>query len=273
MKSLLVVGCGYVGSAFAQSVAQQHIPVWGLRRNPDKSDAIRALGVEPICADLLLPETLQLPHTEVVVVAVPPNWRENQGRDYVQGIQNLINVLQSQPPKRLIWISSTSVYSQQDGEWVDESTDPQPAQERSRILLEAESAVLQAPFETMVLRLGGIYGPQRDRVSLLQNGRASVQSTDYINQIHLEDIVGILGLLIEKGQAGEVYLGVDDQPTPKNEFYKWLMVRAGVTVAESAKQDSARASGNKRCSNQKIKKLGYVFKYPTFREGFGTILS
>lgn len=271
-QSLLILGYGYVGSAFARYSAHDYARIWGVRRNADFEAWMREAGVEPRFMDLSRSGGLELPEADHVVSTLPPRWRENDGDEYLQSAYNCARALELRPPQKFVWISSTGVYGQTGGAWVDESTPPQPDSRRAKILLEAEKTILDAGIPSIVLRLGGIYGPGRDRLSLLRKGRAAIHSEAFINQIHLDDIVGIIRLLLEKGRPGEIYLGVDDHPAPKREFYSWLLQKVSIKPSEPD-QRAGRGPADKRCSNRKIKALGYDFKYPSYREGFSALLS
>jgi len=274
---LLIVGCGYVGLALSRTLSTEGWRVWGLRRNPEAYRELEAAGAEPVLADLTQPKTLHaLPAAEYVVACQGAGRQGDPRRTYVEGTANLLTALAITPPTRYLFISSTSVYGECGGAWVDETTPPKPITDETRIWLEAESLVLAAPFPSMVLRLAGIYGPGRDRLRLIREGIAPIEAGEYLNQIHVDDIVGMLRCLLERGQAGEVYLGADDEPVQKSVFYRWLAQQAGVPLRQDPVLGAVPPShhpGNRRCRNAKIKALGYTFKYPNYRVGFANLLS
>ena len=273
LPKLLIAGCGYVGLALSRSVSTKGWAVWGLRRTPEATGLLRAAGAEPLIADLTKPQTLrQLPTVDDVVSCQSPGRAGDYGATYLEGAQNLVSALATQSPKWLLWISSTGVYGQSHDEWVDEATPPQPTTERGRMLLAAEALVLAAPCPSMILRLGGIYGPGRDRLDLLYRGDAAIQATGYINQIHVDDVVGIIECLLERGEPRQIYLGVDDAPALRAEFYPWLAEQAGIQLPRASQSRNTRSSGSKRCLNQRIKALGYSLKYPDYRTGFAAVL-
>ena len=271
---VLIAGCGYVGLALSRHLAKESWSVWGLRRSESARDELKAAGAVPLIANLANRQTLSgLPVVDYVVSCQAPG---KGGRDYrstyLEGARNLIEAIRSKAPKKFLWVSSTSVYGQSNDEWVNEETMPEPASENAGILLEAESVVLNSPFPSLVLRLGGIYGPGRERFQLLQNGTVSVHDPGYLNHIHVDDVVRLIRFLLECGAPGEVYLGVDDEPVLRSGFYRWLADRAGIEPAGARAPDRMRSVTSKRCSNQKIKSLGFVFKYPTYREGFSNLM-
>ncbi len=280
MKAL-IVGCGYVGGRLAEVLLDQGHEVWGLKRDVDSLKALEGRGLKPLAASLMNPGSLtHLPPAELVVLCQAPSREADNYRDtYHHGTEHLLESL-SKKPKKIILISSTSVYGAADGSWVDESDDPaakgfEPGEpgENARALLDMEKLVLRCGVPAVVFRLGGIYGPGRNRVKALVEGLMEpVFSENYTNRIHVEDVVSGILFLAEKGRAGEVYLGVDDYPCTQREFYGWLCDKLSLLPpADRAARPAAHAS-NKRCMNKKIKKLGLAFKYPTFKEGYQELL-
>lgn len=273
-RTLLIAGCGYVGLALSRSLITRGWTVWGLRRSPEASGLIQHAGARPILADLTQPSTLtRLPLVDCVVCCQAPGGDPTAYRStYLDGTRNLIQALQVAPPRKLLWISSTRVYGQSREEWVDEETEPMPTSEEARILLEAEGLALQAPFPSLVLRLAGLYGPGRDHLALLRRGRAPIDAAGFLNQIHIDDVVGLIELLLERGEPKQIYLGVDDEPVRRADFYRWLAERAGIPIPLAPADATARASG-KRCSNRKVKALGYRFVHPDYRAGYAQLLA
>ena len=161
--NVLVAGCGYVGSALAAELVRDGHRVFGLKRDPSSLPD----GVTPVRADLTDPATLRgLPHDiERVVYAVSPSGRTEDAYEaaYVTGLTNLLDALSSSgaPVKRVVLTSSTAVYGQDGGEWVDETSETEPTRFSGRILLRAERALLDGPFDGVAVRLSGIYGPGR----------------------------------------------------------------------------------------------------------------
>ena len=282
---ILIAGCGYVGTALGKYLVRSGHEVWGIRR---QWPADRANGIRPITADLSKFASLQdLPPADVVVLCQAPSRQDDRYREtYFEGTRNLVAALRDKKPRKLILISSTSVYSQKGGEWVDEATPPgadayetEEAAQNAKVLLETERFVLNSELPATVFRLGGIYGPGRHRLRLLKEGKMKPSFSDvYTNRIHVDDVVAGIVLLMEKGKAGEVYLGVDDAPSTQKEFYSWLCEKVSLTVkgsdpVTSGGQTPLRAHGpNKRCSNKKIKDLGLKLKYPSFREGYAELI-
>ena len=160
---VLIAGCGYVGSRLAGILAESGADVFALRRSPGAD----LPGATTLCADLGDPGTLAtLPRPlDAVVFCASPSSFDERGyrRIFIDGLRNLIEALAAhrRPPGRLIFTSSTAVYGQSNGEWVDETSPTRPRRFNGEVLLEAEKLLLDGPLPGCVLRLGGIYGPGR----------------------------------------------------------------------------------------------------------------
>lgn len=276
MERVLIAGCGYVGSALAGMIAADGDDVWGMRRSP----AGLPDGVRPFAADLREPSTLaNLPPglTEVFYTAAADGSSEESYRAaYVDGPRNLLAALraQGQRPRRVVFTSSTSVYGQSDGEWVDEDSPTEPSGFGGRWMLEGEAAVLEGPFAASVVRLGGIYGPGRtsyvDRVR--EGGAECPAKTIYTNRIHRDDCAGALRHVMRLPHAERVYLAVDRDPAEACEVLRWLAARLEMPEPQRSQTATVRSRGNKRGRSDRLVASGYEFRYPTFREGFAALL-
>ena len=277
--SVVIAGCGDVGSRLGLQLQAAGWSVYGLRRDV----AALPAGLLPLAADLLQADCpAQWPASApdyLVYCATPASSEESAYRaTYVDGLRHVLGWLEQrgQRPRRLLFVSSTGVYGQQDGEWVDESSPCQPASWSGRVLLEAEALALGGGQPASVVRLAGIYGPGRRW--LLSQVRAGYRVAEvpplYGNRIHAEDAAGLLACLLQADARGvaleAVYLGVDDEPAPLAEVVAWLRERLGVShwAAESA----SRRAGSKRCSNARARALGWVPRYPSWREGYAALL-
>ena len=281
---ILIAGCGYLGKALGKSLVDSGATVWGLRREPLALKALETAGIRPVQADLLKPESLmRLPDVDCVVLSQAPSRATDSAHAvYCEATQNLIEAFHLKRPKKLIMISSTGVYGARDGSWVDEETRPDDegyASEedaaRAKVLLEAEDLVLSGLIPSFVFRLGGIYGPKRNRLRGMKEGKIKPSFSDfYSNRVHVDDAVSGIRLLLEKGRPGEIYLGVDDEPATDKEFYSWVCENFSIQkLPGRATANGDDRGSSKRCSNKKMKQLGWMLKYPTFREGYTSLVS
>jgi nucleoside-diphosphate-sugar epimerase len=269
---VLIAGCGYVGSALATRLAAAGDFVVGLRRRP----ATLPPGVVPLAADLADPAALRAlpgPFDAIVYAAAPDRREEAAYRAvYADGVARLVDATAG---ARFVLVSSTSVYGQDDGSVVDETSPAEPSAFTGRIVLEGEARVLRGAARPVVLRCGGIYGPGRTRLlDAARAGRPAVApgTTRYTNRIHRDDVAGALEHLLRVESAERLYLGVDADPASEETVYRWLAARVGRPLPEPAPAvGPAPPAGGKRCSSRRLLASGYRLRFPTFREGYGEL--
>jgi nucleoside-diphosphate-sugar epimerase len=177
--------------------------------------------------------------------------------------------------KRFFLASSTSVYEQQNGEWVDESSPAEPRHFTGRRLVEAERLLSTSAVPSTVVRFGGIYGPGRTRlIGRLLAGQATypVEENRYTNRIHRDDCAGALAHLMSLTSPEALYLGIDDEPVTRRELLHWLAENLGSPPPRAQPRDHRSRRGNKRCRNDRLRASGYRFRYPNFRAGYRPLL-
>jgi nucleoside-diphosphate-sugar epimerase len=279
-----ILGCGYVGLELARQLRGDH-DVVGVRRSPDGIDAIEATGATAIRADVTDSDGLaSVPDVDALVFAASSGGRGAAAaeRVYVEGLRTAIEAFGSRqsPPERLVYTSSTGVYGDHDGAFVDEDTPLDPTTEKTRILVTAERIARElAPeygIDGGVARFAGLYGPDRYRLERYLEGPVT---EGYLNMIHRKDAAGIVRFMLESTDS-ELLVAVDDEPVDKWTFADWLADECGVdsppkrTKAERLDDEGLseaarrRILTSKRCSNDRVRKLGYNFQYPTYREGY-----
>jgi nucleoside-diphosphate-sugar epimerase len=276
---VLIAGCGYVGSALARRLTDASCEVFGLRRKPSGLPD----GIQPIAADLLECATLRALPADldaVLYTAAADGFDEAAYKAaYVDGLRNLLGALeeQHQSPRRILFTSSTAVYGQSDGEWVDETSLTGPRGFSGRCVLEGEQLLLASRYPSLVLRLGGIYGPGRTRlIESVRSGKARLREgpSHYTNRIHRDDCAGALAHLLGLEAPQRIYLGVDCEPADEVLVLHWLAERLGVPPPQvEPTRANGRSPGSKRAANDRLLASGYRFLYPTFREGYGALLS
>ena len=279
---VLIVGCGYVGLPLGAELVKQGHEVFGLRRSAGAAAELAAAAIQPIIADITRPETLPplTPFDWVVNCAASGGGVEDYRQLYFHGTQNLINWLAPSPPKKYAYTSSTSVYGQNDGSLVKESSATEPVTDTGAVLLETEklllAAVVEKKLSAVILRVAGIYGPERGHwfKQFLQD-EAWVEGDGLrpLNMIHRDDVIGGVLAALKNGRAGEIYNAVDDEPVAQIHFFRWLCESLNKPMPPSVTADEVtarkRGTTNKKVSNRKLKmELGYQFKYPTFRQGY-----
>jgi nucleoside-diphosphate-sugar epimerase len=284
---VLIVGCGYVGVPLGAELVRLGHEVFGLRRSSSAENELKAAGIKPLLADITkLDELEKLPRDFdwVVNCVAAGGDAENYRRIYLEGAKNLIEWLAPNPPKKFVYTSSTSVYAQNDGLQVKESSATEPVSETSKILVETEKVLLetvaQKKFPAVILRAAGIYGPDRGhwfKQFLKDAAHIEGDGSRFLNMIHRDDVVGCIIAALKNGRAGEIYNAVDDEPVSQFNFFQWLAQAVDKPLPPSVPEnpDATRKRGvtNKRVSNRKLKmELGHRFKYPNFRIGYSAEL-
>ena len=272
---IAVVGCGYVGTALGKRLRQAGVAseLVATTTSTERLVGLESLGFEARRVEL--PDDVGA-LTDVLrgcemayFTAAPARVRgvHDYRRLYVEGARSLLTACGSLGVPRLVYTSSSAVYGQQDGSWVDESSPTDPGTERGRALLEAERLLLDAStrdLQVSVLRLSGIYGPDRgpqrvlDRVS----GQERSDGAAFLNLIHRDDVVEALVRL-----AGIPYDGLlnwsDDQPVTRRDFYDSLLAEAGLDAARWVEGDAPELG--KRVSNALAKRvLGLELLHPRY---------
>jgi nucleoside-diphosphate-sugar epimerase len=277
MHRILIAGCGYVGTALGEQLAAEGCTVFGLRRDITDLPA----SIHGIAADLSRPDTLHaLPEVDTIYYTAGSSAHTDDAyrAAYVDGLRNLLDAIPRETaPRRVIFTSSTAVYAQNDGDWVNEDSATEPDSFSGRRLLEAERLLAASPYETIAVRLGGIYGPGRtgliDRVRR-GDARRERDRVRWLNLIHRDDIVGALIHLMRLDHPAPTYIGVDNDPQDYNALVEWLADRVGVPPPpfSDESQTRGRAAHNRRCTNARLRASGYTFKVPSARQGYDSLL-
>lgn len=276
MAKILIVGCGAIGSQLAEILSAQGHKVTGLKRKPPLSEP----GLIPyVAADISSFAALAGLDDDFsqAFFIVSPDGRDEQNYRavYETGLDNLLKRL---PHTSWLMVSSTSVYGQCRGEWVDEASIAEPAHITGRLIRQAEQKLVTLNPANIVVRFSGIYGPGRESLLRQAMQAPAIQQTPpyFTNRIHQQDCVGVLSFLLEQRLAGKAltqcYLASDDDPAPMWEVMTWLADRLHCTPPV-VKAVDADAGMNKRCSNVRLKELGYRFRYPGYQDGYLELIS
>lgn len=275
---ILVAGCGKLGGAIAETLSRQ-ADVFGLRRNPARIPQ----GVHPLGADLLDQEQVEavLPdELDVVIYCLTPSSYDEEGyrNAYVRGLETLLAALGPQALKRLVFISSSSVYSQNDDSWVDETSPTEPARFSGQMVLEGEQTALNSGHPATIVRFSGIYGPSRQQfLESVMNGRMDpVSPAPFSNRIHETDAVAavcyLVNLALEEKPLESCYLASDCEPVRLDEVVAWVRDQIPCAAPQPDARKGGRA-GSKRCSNKRLLESGFCFRYPDFRAGYQELIA
>jgi nucleoside-diphosphate-sugar epimerase len=284
--STLIVGCGYLGARIGTALVRRGEQVFGTVRSTNRATEIACLGIEPVIADVLGPETLKsLPAAERVLCCV--GFDRTGGADmrtvYVEGLRNLLERLPASV-WRLVYASSTSVYGQSAGEWVDEDAPAEPIQESGRVCREAEQVAShwarEAGASQVVLRFSGLYGPNRViRRALLERGEPIPgDPAGYLNLVHIDDAAHAAVAALDAARPDPLYLVSDDRPLERREYYA---LAARLLDAPPPRYEPlavgragvVQATANRRIANRHMRTgLGVNLLYSDIRAGLPAAL-
>lgn len=292
MSHLLIVGCGYLGEVVGLEATAAGHTVTAVTRSAERAARWRERGWQAVVGDVAQADHwADLPDCDSVLYAVGFDRAAGRSRSEVS-VAGLAQVLGRLPAtvQRLVFISSTSVYGQDAGEWVDECSATMPAAENGQICVAAEQVVrnwaTSRQVASTILRLSGIYGPARilTRIAGLRTGEPLTGSPDsWLNLIYRDDAAAAARQALDDSRTWtsanpcRTYLVSDDQPITRGEYYSRLaeLVDAPPPVFDPG-QTAKRGSGgmNKRCSNDLAKReLGWSPTYPTIATGLPAALN
>ncbi len=274
MPRILIAGCGYVGQATADLFQAAGWLVEGWTASPESAAALAFKPYPVIACDATDPAAVASRGGSfdaiVQCTSSGGGGADDYRRVYLRAAENLRRTF---APGTLLFTSSTSVYAQRAGEWVDEGSAAEPERETGKVLRETEDVVLA--HEGIVARLAGIYGPQRS--ALLQKFLRGETSTTndgerFVNYAHRDDIAAALFLLITRRAdlPGErIYNVVDDSPKSIKTCHEALarLLNRPLPAPTSASAVRKRSDSNKRVSNAKLRALGWRPRYATFEVG------
>lgn len=231
----VIIGCGYVGRVLGSILLAGGHDVTGVARSDSSLTAIRRRGITPREADVTTPETIDaLPDADWVIVAVSSGGGDAAAAQAVfqEGLATVIDSYadRGDPPDRIIYTSSSSVYGDRGGRWVDETDAPDPQTSKTTILARAEEVAVEqsgvSGIDGTVCRFAGLYGPDRYRLDRYLD---ETVTTGYLNLVHRVDAAGAIAHLLRAGRGrGEVINIVDDAPTDRYHLAFTLAQMAGV---------------------------------------------
>jgi len=281
--SKLIFGCGYLGVKVAQRWRAAGETVYAVSRSRSRADNLANMGLSPIVADVTR-TSVKIPPVDGILFSVGYD-RENSlvpiQEVYVQGIQNALSSV-TDSVHRFIYISTTGVYSQTSGEWIDEAAECAPQRPGGIASYQAEQVLRNSSAypRSIILRLAGIYGP--DRVPRINELRAGVPLTaphdGFLNLIHVDDAATIIGKCFEYRHAPALFNVSDGHPVERGEYIREIARILGAPPPTFQTPDASapathRATSDKRIHCDRIRKeLGVTFQYPSYREGLAAIL-
>lgn len=274
MAKVLIAGCGDLGSGVAAELVKNGHEVTGIRRTKAQFPE----GVVGMTGDLLSMTDDNLPDVDVVFLIMTPNGRDEDAyrAAYFDTAQVLIRRYKAMvKPPQVFFVSSTSVYGQHQGEWVDETTPAIPSSATATVLLETEQA-LAAVLPSVTVRCSGIYGPGRFRLLETVLSEKDWEANSWTNRIHRDDVVSALvtlaNIAFEGKDLPKQVIVTDQTPVSMWEVKLWLATCLGARVAVKESNQFVPVSG-KRIQGQYLLSQGWVPRYPSYVAGYHALLS
>lgn len=286
-KGVFIVGCGDIGERVARLWRLRGLMVRALARSKASAERLRSLGIEPCSGDLDQPTSLgdfALAGYVLYYFAPPADGSKEDPR-----VLAFIAALERQrPPEVIVYLSTSGVYGDHGGAWVDEETPPHPQTERARRRLHAENTLRQwgnrHGVAVVLLRVGGIYGPGRLPIERLQKGLPVLREAEcgYTNRIHADDLAAICVAAAEYGGADRIYNVSDGQNGTMTQYFKAVASRLDLPLPpeltlEEARQQLSPAmlsylTESRRMRNTRmLDELGIILAYPDLASGLAAI--
>ena len=275
-NSLFIVGCGDLGLRLATRLSADDYRVTGVCRHPEHlPDDVTGHAADYTQAGSLAFLADTAPDA-IVATFKPSEFSELGYRSgFPAAMRNLLVGLGNHKPKIIIMVSSTRVFAERSGQWVDESSPVAVEGYAAQAITEAEQMLRSSIHRGCIVRMAGIYGAPESRLlrRVATGDVCSSEPVRYSNRIHREDCAGFIAHLLALAPAdlAPVYIGVDDDPAPQYEVERWLVGRMGVEIKSACSGGDAGAH-NKRCSNALLHQSGYTLRYPDYRAGYGAAL-
>ena len=277
MNTLLSLGHGYSAQALARLLIPQGWRVIGTTRNPEKARAFAADGVEP-----LLWPTFSLAPALAQATHVLQSMAPDQGGDPVLAAH--ASELAAARPEWVGYLSTTGVYGDHQGGWVDETTPLTPATARGQARVAAEQGWQALGLPLHIFRLAGIYGPGRGPFEKVRNGTARriIKPGQVFSRIHVDDIAQVLAASIARPNPGAIYNLCDDDPAPPEDVLAHAAHLLGLPpppeedwqTAEMTPMARSFYAESKRVRNDRIKQdLGIRLIHPDYRSGLAALLA
>ncbi|RYZ88134.1 MAG: NAD-dependent epimerase/dehydratase family protein [Moraxellaceae bacterium] len=270
-QKLLWIGCGDIARQALPLI--KHYSITGLSRSYKPYLAAYNFWQADLAERNLAPQLAQQNYCAIVITLSPAGYTADDYRTtYWLNTQYIVQQLPQNSKPLLVFVSSTSVYQQNQGEWVDETSPTEPTSPAAQWLLKAEQEIAQSGYPFCILRPSGIYGPGRDFLirQVLQGNGGGEQFT---NRIHSLDLARLIAFLVERHRIGlalpPYLLASDDAPVTSREIRLWLAQQLSMDPKSLApSQESVARGGNKRVNNQLLHQLGFEFHYPSYLQGY-----
>jgi len=282
---VLVAGCGWLGREVALRLVARGDRVTAVTRTGESAARLCADGIDARAIDLATPGASRLiPGRYDAIVAL----QSASGRDEAEYARAYLDatrgVLESAGAAgaSFVYVSSTGVFGQTDGSWVDESTPPSPADPTATVLVAAEQLVLDDSWHAAkprIVRCSGLYGPGRTgTIERVRSGALALGDGDdtWMNFSHRDDAAVTVIAALDRGRPGAIYHASDAAPATRRDVVSWIAPRLAMTAP---RRDDGGPAGGRRGAHRRVsatatrRELGIDLAYPSFREGLAPFLT
>jgi len=281
MKSVFIVGCGDIGERIAGLCREKNMSIAGLVCSVESIKRLQQADIEPVQVDLATDDLGALPTTAATIFYLAPPPGEGESDPLIRRFLAAIST--HTLPEKLVLLSTTAVYGDCQGKWINETHPVNPQTARGRRRLNAEQAVQEWSVSTgvpiVILRVAGIYGPGRLPIERIKQGLPILHEAEspYTNRIHQDDLAQVC-IAAERGKSGEVYNVSDGQPGTMSRYFKDIAQAHNLPMPPEISREEAQqvmSTGmlsylkeSRRLDNRKmLEELGVVLQYVNLEMG------
>jgi nucleoside-diphosphate-sugar epimerase len=271
---ILQIGCGALGSLIAQAtLARGHTLTIGRRSRQAVPQGAQVLYMDVVAGEGV--SALNTIEADILLYCLAPVEGQSYQQTYVEGLRHVLANVSTACLKHVFFISSTGIYGEQQGEWIDDDTLAKPADAEGEVMLAAERLLEGLACGHTALRVSGIYGPQRlYLLRLLQNQARWPTRTHWTNRIHELDVAAAVVHLYQQVSDGKVLPGhcilTDGVPAAQHEVLQWLAAQQKLPVPETP---PLLPQSGKRIRNRFLQQTGFKLQFADYRAGYTSILS
>ncbi|MBD0779250.1 NAD(P)H-binding protein [Maribacter sp. ANRC-HE7] len=262
-KNIAIMGCGWLGFSLAKSLIHQGFTIFGTTTSEDKIPMLQTVGITPYKISISEkglngPITTLLEDAETLIINIPPKLRGSNPENYIKKMEHLCGALKKSKVKKVVFVSSTSVYGNDQGVVTDDIL-PKPTTASGKQLLASEKLFLALPnIETTIIRFGGLIGKDRHPITMLSGKKGLRNGNHPVNLIHLEDCIGIIESILKKQWWGEIFNAAFPLHPTKKDYYQRMANQKGLIYPEY--DENSSLSGKIVDSSRLIHVKKYVFK-------------
>ncbi len=262
-STLCVVGCGWLGLPLSRLMLKKGWKIHGTTTNKTKIQQLQDVGIMPFLLKFPDPEFMdfEMLSTDYLVINIPPGRKNpNVREDYPNSIVQLLRIAkQVKSIKKIVFVSSTSVYGNTEV-FVDEKVAPQPQTSSGKAILETEKAIMESKIPHVILRFGGLAGPERHPGRFLAGRELSSSGAHPVNYLHLNDAIGVITYMLENTVENEIFNVVAPVHPTKTDFY--TKMADSISLAPPIFSEKDNTFGKEVSSGYLLSKTKFEFKYP-----------